>query len=147
MAGGILRLDGKNGIFFPIGIRNSNLAISLSMKSQVKIAFLLCALAFLPLLCANATTFQVQVGASGLKFTPASITIQPGDTIQWVWAANGHSTTSGTPGNPDGLWDSGIQNNGFTFSYTFNTAGTFNYYCSPHGQCCGMVGTVTVSSG
>jgi plastocyanin/6-phosphogluconolactonase (cycloisomerase 2 family) len=117
------------------------------MKSHTKLALVLCSAVLLPFFCANATTFQVQVGAGGLKFTPASITIQPGDTIQWVWAANGHSTTSGTPNNPDGLWDSGVQNSGFTFSFTFNTAGTFNYYCSPHGQCCGMVGSVTVSSG
>ena len=117
------------------------------MKPQAKIALAFCALALLPLLSANAATFQVQVGQGGLKFTPASITILPGDTVQWVWAADGHSTTSGTPGNPDGLWDSGIQNTGFTFSYTFNTVGTFNYYCSPHGQCCGMIGSVTVSSG
>ena len=30
------------------------------------------------------------------------------------------------------------------FTHTFNTAGSFAYYCTPHGACCGMVGTVTV---
>ncbi len=117
------------------------------MKSHTKLAFVLSSAVLLPFFCASATTFQVQVGAGGLKFTPASITVQPGDTVQWVWAASGHSSTSGTPGNPDGLWDSGVQNSGFTFSHTFNSAGTFNYYCTPHGQCCGMIGSVTVSSG
>ena len=28
--------------------------------------------------------------------------------------------------------------------HTFNTAGSFPYYCVPHGACCGMVGSVTV---
>src|SRR5882762_4836811 len=45
---------------------------------------------------------------------------------------------------PSGLWDSGILNQGATFMHTFNTAGSFSYYCTPHGACCGMVGTVTV---
>jgi len=95
----------------------------------------------------QAATFQVQVGPNGnFQFTPSSVTIQVGDTVQWNWGSNNHSTTSGTPGNPDGLWNSGILNNGATFSQTFNTAGTFSYFCSPHGSCCGMVGTVIVSA-
>lgn len=94
---------------------------------------------------ARATTFQVQVGQGGLKFTPATVNINVGDTVQWTWAASGHSSTSGTPGHPDGLWDSGVQNSGFTFTQTFNDAGTFPYYCTPHGSCCGMVGSVVVA--
>src|SRR5262249_33710778 len=35
---------------------------------------------------------------------------------------------------------------GASFSHTFNAAGSFPYYCTPHGACCGMVGTVTVVS-
>ena len=45
---------------------------------------------------------------------------------------------------PNGIWDSGIHNGGATFTRTFNSVGTFPYYCAPH-SCCGMVGTVTVS--
>jgi hypothetical protein len=68
-----------------------------------------------------------------------------GDTVQWTWGSSGHSSTSGTPGNPDGMWDSGVQNVGFVFSHTFTGAGTFSYFCTPHGLCCGMVGSVTVN--
>ena len=50
-------------------------------------------------------------------------------------------------GDPDGIWDSGIQNSGFVFSHTFSAGGTFSYFCSPHGLCCGMVGSVTVTAG
>src|SRR5881394_2257836 len=95
---------------------------------------------------ASATTFTVTVGDGGFIFTPDSVTIQPGDTVQWTWSSTGHSSTSGSPGAPSGFWDSGVLNQGATFSHTFNTVGTFPYYCTPHGGCCGMVGMVTVSS-
>jgi plastocyanin len=114
------------------------------MKHFIRIAFLVCSAALAPL-GAKATTIQVQVGQGGMKFTPANVMVQVGDTVQWVWDGIGHSSTSGTPGHPDGLWDSGILNTGATFSFTFTSAGTFNYYCTPHGACCGMVGSVTVT--
>ena len=106
------------------------------MKLYTKFAFIVCCAATFSLLSSKAATFQVQVGAGGLKFTPQNVTIHVGDTVQWTWAASGHSSTSGTPGNPDGLWDSGIQNSGFVFTHTFTTAGTFNYFCSPHELYC-----------
>ncbi len=96
---------------------------------------------------ANAATVQVLVGnGGGFSFSPASVSIQAGDTVQWIWKANGHSTTSGTPGSPNGLWDSGVHSAGFTFSHTFPTAGSFPYFCTPHGACCNMVGTVNVGA-
>ena len=94
---------------------------------------------------ASATTFTVTVGTNGgLVFTPSSVTIHPGDQVRWTWSSSGHSTTSGSPGQPNGIWDSGILNQGASFTRTFNSTGTFPYYCTPHGGCCGMVGTVTV---
>ncbi len=42
-------------------------------------------------------------------------------------AATFHSTTSGIPGAPNGIWDSGIRNQGATFTRTFNSTGTFPY--------------------
>src|SRR5262249_16385746 len=116
------------------------------MNIRIRFAIVFCFAFVLAGLTAQATTFQVQVGAGGRKFTPANLTVQIGDTVEWVWAGDDHSTTSGTPNNPDGLWDSGIQNTGFVFDYTFTTAGTFSYYCKPHGSCCGMIGSITVST-
>src|SRR5438067_5704155 len=96
---------------------------------------------------ASAATIDVTVAPNGdLVFSPSSVTIHPGDTVRWTWAASFHSSTSGIPGAPNGIWDSGILNQGATFSHTFNSAGTFPYYCIPHGGCCGMVGTVIVVS-
>jgi plastocyanin len=111
----------------------------------VLIAIVVAVLAFCPTV-GSAATVTVTVGSGGPVFTPSSVTIQPGDTVRWTWSTSGHSSTSGTPGVPDGLWDSGILSQGATFTHTFNTVGSFPYYCTPHGLCCGMTGMVTVTN-
>ncbi len=94
---------------------------------------------------ARAITVDVTIGPNfELVFSPSSVTIHPGDQVKWTFGSSGHSTTSGSPGQPNGIWDSGIHNQGATFTHTFNSAGTFPYYCVPHGGCCMMVGTVMV---
>jgi plastocyanin len=95
---------------------------------------------------ASGNTVTVTVGNGGFFFSPSSVTIHPGDAVRWTWSSSGHSSTSGSPGMPSGLWDSGILNQGASFMHTFNTAGSFSYYCTPHGACCAMVGTITVVS-
>lgn len=91
-------------------------------------------------------TVTVHVGPNGLhSFSPDKVSISVGDTVQWVWDSGGHSATAGTPGHSSGLFDSGIKNSG-SFTYTFTSAGTFPYYCSPHGACCNMTGSVAVAA-
>jgi plastocyanin len=103
-------------------------------------------LAFCPTVAVGATV-NVAVGPNGnLVFSPSSVTIHPGDTVRWTFSSGGHSTTSGSPGMPSGLWDSGIRSPGTAFNHTFPSVGTFPYYCIPHGGCCAMVGTVRVVS-
>ncbi len=86
------------------------------------------------------------VGGDSPSFDPGQLSIQRGDTVTWTWAQNGffHSVTSGKDGTPDGLFDSGTVRSPFTFSYTFNNAGTFDYYCRPHLSM-GMTGQITVA--
>jgi plastocyanin len=81
---------------------------------------------------ASAATFNVTVGGgTGFGFNPSSVTIHPGDQVKWTWASSGHSTTSS--GMPLGsIWDSGVRNQGATFTHTFNTVGTFQYICTRH---------------
>src|SRR5690242_1472264 len=118
-------------------------ALKTSSRSlAVLVGIVVAVLAFNPTV-GSAATVTVTVGNGGLVFTPSSVTIQVGDTVRWTWSASGHSSTSGTPGAPDGLWDSGILSQGATFTHTFNTVGSFPYYCRPHGACCGMTGMVT----
>ena len=121
-----------------------------SRRLAVLLAIIVPILAFYPTV-GSAATVTVTVGDNCFCFSPASVTIHPGDTVRWTWSSGGyyspmHSSTSGTPGAPNGLWDSGLLNQGAVFTHTFNTAGTFHYYCTAHGQCCGMTGVVTVAN-
>ena len=118
------------------------------MKSHRRSAILgLVGIVFLfPASSSFAKTFTVHVGTGGDYFSPPSITIEAGDKIEWVWDASFHSTTSGTPGNPSGQWNSDVHQTGYRFTYEFNTVGSFPYYCSVHGGCCSMIGTVNVSA-
>ncbi len=65
-------------------------------------------------------------------------TIWHGDTVTWTWAFGQHSVTSGdcvgTTCQPNGTFLSSTRNGpGYSWSVTFGTAGTFNYYCTTHG--------------
>lgn len=85
------------------------------------------------------TIATVQVGPSStFAYSPATQTINVGDSVNWVWSTIGitHSTTSGScPGGictPDGKWDSGQHSGTANFSSPFNTPGRYAYYCSVH---------------
>ena len=116
-----------------------------SRRLAILVGIVAAVLAFNPTV-GSAVTVTSTVGNGGPVFTPSSVTIQPGDTVLWTWSTTGHSSTSGNPGVPNGLWDSGILSQGATFTHTFNTVGSFPYYCRPHGVCCGMIGMVTVTN-
>ena len=76
-------------------------------------------------------------------FNPKDTTVPMGTTVTWTNNDNiTHTVVSGVPGSPDGLFNSGNLSKNQTFSYTFNTKGTFKYYCSVHPSI--MTGTVTV---
>ena len=70
-----------------------------------------------------------------LFFDPDSITVNVGDTVTWVNKSSDEHTVTGTG------WDSGYLSLGQTYSRKFDTAGTYNYLCTPHTQ---MTGTVIV---
>jgi hypothetical protein len=84
-------------------------------------------------------TASVTVGPGGSPvFDPDQTRVQYGGTVTWTWASSGHSVTD-TSGL--GLFDSGVQNTGATFSYTFIGAGNY-YYASTSDP--GMTGLVRV---
>ena len=75
-----------------------------------------------------------EVLIQGMAFNPAAKTISDGTTITWTNKDNyTHIVTSGIPNYPDGIFKSGSLNNGDTYSFKFNTVGTFKYYCFIHG--------------
>ena len=90
---------------------------------------------------ASAATVNVSIGAYGglIEFYPSSVTIHPGDQVRWIWITSGHSTTSGRPGIPYGIWNSGVRSQGATFTHTFNSVGTFPYHCTSHQAYVGQV--------
>ncbi len=94
---------------------------------------------------AGAETVVVEVGPGSDTFVPATVDVKVGDEVMWVWKSDGHSVTQGDTFNaPNPLFDSLVQDQPFTFSYTFTTPGTVNYYCKPH-YFMGMVGAVNVA--
>jgi plastocyanin len=92
---------------------------------------------------------QMTVVMRNLAFNPFSTTIRVGQTVVWRNDDSApHTTTSGSCAGqvctPMPGWDSGTLNTGQSFSHTFNTAGTFTYYCRIHGAM--MQGTIVVTS-
>lgn len=82
------------------------------------------------------------VNIRNMAFEPDPVPIKTGDTVQWVWQENNHSTTA-----DDGSWNSGVHDQPYTFSQTFKAAGDYPYYCSVHGGPggAGMSGVVQVT--
>jgi plastocyanin len=86
----------------------------------------------------------VVVGGTSNVFTPATVTVNRGGTVTWNNAGGLHNVHFDD--------DSFIQpatpsSSAWTASRTFNTAGSFRYYCEVHGGPggVGMSGTVVVN--
>jgi plastocyanin len=71
-------------------------------------------------------------------YSPASVTVTAGDDV--TWSNNGQATHSATA--DDGSFDTGVFGPGGSRSVTFDSPGTFSYYCTVHGQ--SQSGTVRV---
>lgn len=90
---------------------------------------------------AGAATHNVTVGP-GTSFSPETLTIQVGDTVTWTNAGGFHDAVA-----DNGTFSSGPPSSAaWTFSRTFNSAGTVGYYCTIHGGPggVGMAGTIIV---
>ncbi len=77
-------------------------------------------------------------------FTPASVTINAGDTVEWTNSDTAaHTVTGGLPADgPSGVFDSSLFMAGATFTHTFEEAGNYDYFCMVHPW---MVGNVQVN--
>lgn len=87
-----------------------------------------------------------QVICKNNRFVPDTLTVKVGATVTWVnQDSYVHTVTSGTsPSDRSGLFDSGNLNGGKTFSFTFDKAGTYDYFCIPHFSL-GMIGKIIVT--
>ena len=80
------------------------------------------------------------VAIEDMAFTPAKITVKKGATVTWTNHDSVAHTVTETDGQ-DGL-KSGTLQKEESYSFTFNTVGTFKYDCTIHPS---MTGTVTVT--
>jgi plastocyanin len=77
-----------------------------------------------------------------IAFRPETVAISPGASVTWKQQDAGfHTVTSGTvtagqsgdvDTHPDGVFDSGELAKGEEFSFTFEQAGNFEYFCGIH---------------
>ncbi|MFQ5782824.1 MAG: plastocyanin/azurin family copper-binding protein, partial [Nitrosopumilus sp.] len=74
-------------------------------------------------------------------FIPYTITINVGDAVQWENIDTAaHTVTSGNISDGhDGLFDSGLLMSGETFEFTFDEAGTYDYFCMVHPWMNGVI--------
>lgn len=95
-------------------------------------------------------TTTVIVGPGGdTSYDPETVYVSPGSTVRWEWDSDFHNIVvenqpdaadwSGTEGGPSVTYDTG-----HTYEFTFETLGTYDYFCQPHRQQ-GMVGSVVVN--
>ena len=80
---------------------------------------------------------------SQIYYDPQDISVAKDTTVQWINEDETiHTVTSGTPeGGTTGIFDSSIIDAGNSYTYTFDSAGTFDYYCIVHPW---MIGSVIV---
>lgn len=87
----------------------------------------------------KATNVTYIITFAPFAYTPRTVLIQPGDTVEWSGTFSQHPLVS-----DDGLWTT--NNTGTTFSHTFNTPGVYRFHCFFHGgpNGFGMSGMVVV---
>ena len=100
--------------------------------------------AFVAAPLAAQTTHTVTV--SDLQFDPAELTINAGDTVVWENVGGFHNvngTTATFPGNPVSFGNA-IAGAPWTYTFTFDTVGDYDYRCDAHPAM--MQGAITVQT-
>ena len=88
------------------------------------------------------------VAVSSNVFTPASLTVAPGDTVTWTNNGGFHNVNGSIadyPDNPTGFSNGPASSLAWTFSVVLDEVGTYDYQCDPHVGF-GMVGQITVAA-
>jgi len=89
-----------------------------------------------PIDCQKNEITGSNITIQNFAFAPSNLVITKGSTVTWTNQDSVSHTITAT-----GIFNSENLNKGQSFSYTFNTPGTFNYHCSIHPS---MTGTITV---
>lgn len=103
------------------------------------------AMAFFAVKSTSAQTVHF-VTVSNFQFTPAIITIEPGDIVTWDNVDGFHNANGPTsifPDNPESFSTGSPASAPWVESVTFSLEGTYTYQCDIHTS---MVGTIVVES-
>jgi plastocyanin len=84
---------------------------------------------------------QPAVTISDFQFGPANLSVPVGTKV--TWTNNGPSTHTATD---NGVFDSGPLPKGQSFSFTFASAGAFNYICTIHPFMRGVINVTAAAS-
>ena len=71
-------------------------------------------------------TYDVEI--KNFAFSPSSLTIKKGDSIRWT----NRDSVDHTATSDNNAFDSPLLSDDESFTFTFNNAGEFSYYCKPH---------------
>jgi len=77
-------------------------------------------------------------------FDPSPLHVTRGTTVMWSNQDRiDHTVTSGTPNDPNGMFDGSLPRAGATFTFRFDKPGTYPYFCRIHNV---MRGEIVVSA-
>ncbi len=84
-----------------------------------------------------AMTSAAAVDIVDFAYNPPKIEVAVGDSVTWTNSDSSPHTATQRPAGSG--FQSGTLNQGESYSYTFETAGTFDYYCEFHANMAGQV--------
>src|SRR3989344_3524102 len=71
-------------------------------------------------------TYDIEI--KDFAFTSSSLTIKKGDSVRWT----NRDSVDHTATADNNAFDSPLLSDDESFTFTFNNAGEFSYYCKPH---------------
>lgn len=93
-----------------------------------------------------AVTVGSEANGGAFGFGPAAVRISPGTTVNFEWTSNTHNiVVQDQPEDADWSGDEEVNNEGYSYSHTFETEGVYKYYCDPHLSM-GMKGAIVVGA-
>jgi len=81
---------------------------------------------------------ETKVKISNFAFNPSTLEVKAGTTVTWT----NEDSASHTVAADDGSFTSASLNQGDSFSFTFDKAGSYSYHCGVHPS---MKATITVT--
>lgn len=109
-------------------------------------------LALLPLSAFAQVIWPVNMGGSTISgtapyYSPQNFTISIGDIVRWTNVSGSHSANGSLslfPGNPQGFSSGNPASGSWSWQFTFNVPGTYNYHCTQDGHAATQFGTIIV---